>query len=112
MPDEPDPDASVTLSDWTLDWVLAYVHQPNLWPVAVAILGHVVLLLTGLELIGWRTGSAVAWVALVALGGLTAWLAALEVRAYARPGGAWVALALTWAASVALAWFAERTGVL
>ena len=109
--DPPEPEA-LSVADWTVDWVLVYVHQPNLWPVAVAILGHVVLVLTGLELIGWRTGSPLPWIALVALGALSAWLGALEIRTYGRPGGAWVALALTWLTSGALSWFSERTGIL
>ena len=71
-----------------------------------------VLVITGVGLAGWRTGSPVAWVALGLLAALTGWLGWLEVRERGRPGAAWVALGSTWLASLALAWFAERTGVL
>src|SRR5262249_21011944 len=41
-----DPD-SPGLADWLAEWVLPYVHEPNLRPVAIAILGHVMLVIGG-----------------------------------------------------------------
>ena len=92
--------------------MLPYVRNPSLWPVLVALLGHVVIVLTPLMLAVWRVGSGLAGLGLVLLAGLTVAACGMEARALRRPGAVALSLGLTWAAAVALAWVAEETGFL
>jgi hypothetical protein len=99
------------LADWIDRWVLTYATESDLWPVAVALLGHVSLGIAGLVLIGLRTGSVLAWALVGGFAAVTLALAAIEVRRRS-PGRAVGALALTWVGAAAMAWFGDRTGVL
>ncbi len=92
--------------------MLPYVRNPSLWPVLVALLGHVVIVIAPLMLAVWRVGSVAAGVVLVALAALTLGACVVEARALKRPGGVGVSLALTWAAALGVAWLAESTGFL
>jgi hypothetical protein len=100
------------LADWVDRWILTYARDPSLGPVAIALLGHVVVVVAGVALVALRTGSVLAWIGLVLMAALTLALCGLEVKRFGRPGGAALMLLLTWIASGALVWFAERTGVL
>jgi hypothetical protein len=97
---------------WFEQWVLPYLREPVLWPVLLAVMGHVVLVVTALELAVWRVRSIESGVVLLALALGSAGATLFEVRRSGRPGPVTVTLALSWAASVGGAWLAERTGVL
>jgi hypothetical protein len=93
-------------------WLLPYLREPVLWPVLVALLGHVMVGLAPLMLLVWRTGNGTA---LVLLGGLllgTAGLVTFEGVRFGRPGPVTFTCALTWLSSGALAWLGESTGFL
>lgn len=94
---------------WFEQWVLPYAREPVLWPVLLAILGHVVLLFALGLLRVWRGEGAGAAVLSAAL---TVGLVGLEVRAASRPGALAIALGITWALAVPLAMLAQRTGFL
>ena len=92
--------------------MLPYVREPALWPVALAVLGHVVVVLAPLMLAVHRVGS---WLAAAALGGIAALTlvpVVHEVRVHGRPGAVFVALALTWVVSVAAAVGAGSAGLI
>ncbi|MEQ1504148.1 MAG: hypothetical protein ABMB14_18035 [Myxococcota bacterium] len=97
--------------DWIEEWVLPYLREPTLWPVLVALLGHVVVGLVPPMLAVWRTGSAWAAVALalVAVGSLGA--IGFEVGRFRRPGAVSLAVIGTWALAVGTAILAARTGL-
>lgn len=103
------PDRSPPAPSWFEVWVLPYAREPVLWPVLLAILGHVVLLFAIGLLDLWRGegfGAAVLSVA------LTLALVGWEVRVARRPGALSISIALTWVAGVVLAVFSQRTGFL
>lgn len=97
---------------WVQEWVLPYVDDSVLWPVAVSLLGHVVIVIVPLMLQVWRHGSVGAGVLLAALLVGTVWLVRMEALAVGRVGALTGVLAVMWAVSFPAAWFAEVTGVL
>ncbi|MBX2798289.1 MAG: hypothetical protein KTR31_11485 [Myxococcales bacterium] len=96
---------------WVEEWVLPYLHNRALWPVWFAILGHVVVVLAGLMLLGWR-GTTDGWVLTAVLLAASAALTVQEVRVSGRLGGVALSLGLLWLTSVGLAVLAEQTGIL
>jgi hypothetical protein len=98
--------------EWMEQWLLPYLREPVLWPVLVALLGHVVVGLAPLMLVVWRTGNPTALVLLGLLSLGTAGLVGFEALRFHRPGAVTLTCALTWLSSGALAWLGERTGVL
>ena len=97
---------------WVERWVVPYVDDMLLWPVAFVLLIHVVLILVPLMLSVLRTGNPGAVGAVLLAGVASAHLIRMELRAVGRPKGLTVAVALVWACSFPLAWYAEGTGVL
>ena len=95
---------------WIETWVLPYVREPSLWPVLVALLGHVVVGIAPLVLYVVRTGSVEAGLVLVGLVLASVGLVGFEVFRFRWPGGVTAALVATWATSLGLAWVADRTG--
>jgi hypothetical protein len=93
-------------------WLLPYLREPVLWPVLVALLGHVVVGLAPLMLTVWRTGNSTAIFLLSVLLLGTAGLVGFEGVRFHRPGAVTLACVLTWLSGGALAWLGERTGVL
>lgn len=108
---QPDPIVSGWPA-WLEQWILPYLREPSLWPVLIAVMGHVVVVVVALELDVWREGSIGSGITLAALIAATAGGCGFEVRRVGGPGALTYTLALTWAASVGGAWIAARTGVL
>lgn len=98
--------------DWVERWVLPYLSEPALAPVLIAVLGHVVVALAPLMLWAWRTGSGVAVALLVIAAAASLALCTFELWRFRRPRAVTLVLLGLWAASVAAAWFGERSGVL
>lgn len=94
---------------WVETWVLPYVREPVLWPVLIAILGHVVVLFALGALNVWRGES---WTAAVLSVAFTVGSVGWEYRVMRRPGpiAAWIAL--TWLVSIGLVVLSVRTGFL
>lgn len=95
---------------WMEDWVIPYVREPALWPVLLALLGHVVVAIAPMLLAAWRTREPWAFVGLAAMVALSAWLVGFELRRFHRPRGVTAVVVGTWLCSVGLAWLADRTG--
>ena len=98
--------------DWLEQWVIPYVRDPVLWPVVIAVMGHVVVAVTALELAVWRVGSVGSGLIVLALAVGSIAATGFETRRFGRPGPVSLTLALSWAASIGFAWLAERTGIL
>jgi hypothetical protein len=97
---------------WVETWVLPYVEEMALWPVLVALLGHVVVIVVPLMLHIYRNGPGFNVFVLGLFVAASVWLVRMELRARGGPGGlTWVMLG-TWLVSFPFAWFAESTGVL
>ena len=96
---------------WIELWVLPYVREPALWPVLVALLGHVVVGIAPLVLYVVREGGlrSELFLATLVLGSLG--LVGFELWRFRRPGGVTAALVGTWITSLGLAWIFDRTGV-
>ena len=94
------------------EWLLPYLREPSLWPVAVAVLGHVVVVLAPLMLVLWRTGSVAAGMALGVLLVASLWPVRWEVGAQGRPGCATGVLVVVWVVSGLTAWLAGDFGLL
>jgi hypothetical protein len=108
----PPPPATERVADAVDRWFLQYVRDMNLLPVTLALFGHLVLLVAGLLLGVWRTGSVGAGLGLAVLGALSVGLGAVEARVVGIGGRAtWIVVA-TWLGGVALAWYSERTDFL
>lgn len=95
---------------WIDEWVLPYLENRALWPVWVAVIGHVVVAVAGIVLVGLRTGLPEAWigVGLAVVG--SAWLVVREARA-SGPGGVTLTVVLAWLGALGLVGLAEATGI-
>lgn len=95
---------------WVDEWILPYLQNRALWPVWVALIGHVVVAVAGLVLLGVRTGLPEAWIAVGAMVVGSGWLVIRDARA-SGPGGVTLTVAIGWVTSLGLAWLAEETGL-
>lgn len=98
--------------EWVRDWVIPYLDDSILWPVAISLLGHVVVVIVPLMLDVYRAGTVSSAVVLLVMLGVSGWLVRLELRAIKRPGALTGVLGAMWLVSLPFAWFAESTGVL
>lgn len=97
---------------WVEDWVLPYLEDSILWPVAFALLAHVLIVIVPLEVAWLRVQSAVALVLLAWLLVMTGFVARMEWRARdGRFGALTLSLVLIWLASPPLAWLTFTTGI-
>lgn len=97
---------------WVEGWVLPYLGEPALWPVLIALLGHVVVVLTPLMLAVWRVQSPAAALALAGALALTFWLSRVGWRIEQYPWLLAATALATWLSSFAFAVLCERTGIL
>ena len=98
--------------EWVRDWVIPYLDDSILWPVAVSLLGHVVVVIVPLMLDIYRHHNLTSVAVLLAMLAGSAWLVRIELRALGRPRAVTGVRAAMWLVSMPFAWFAERTGVL
>ncbi len=98
-----------TAPEWYVTWVEPYVAEPVLWPVAVALSGHVMLLLAPVLLAVVRTRHPSAILLLLMLIAGTAGLIRFEVMHRGRPRGLSGAIVFTWMVSILVAIVAFRT---
>jgi hypothetical protein len=96
---------------WVEQWVLPFIRESGLWPVLVALLGHVLVLIAPLLLALWR-GNPGASVPLTVLILASFWLCKTEHEANGRLGAVTGVVLGSWLASAGLAWVAHTTGVL
>lgn len=96
---------------WIEEWVLPYLENRALWPVWIALIGHVVVGVAGLLLVGIRSGLPEAWIAVGLLGLGSLWLVGKEWQVRSSPGGVTLTVVLGWLLSGGLVWLAERTGM-
>jgi hypothetical protein len=96
---------------WVQNWVLPYLQDRALWPVAFALLGHVVVVLAPLMIWGARTLNPFPIMALALMLVASVHASIIERRALGRSGVVAVALTLLWAVSVGVAVLTDRTGI-
>ena len=93
-------------------WLLPYLKEPALWPVALAVLGHVVVVLVPLLLAVARVGSGWAAACLGVAAALSLLPVRWELRAEGRPAGATAVVVGVWLTSLLTAAAADRWGIL
>ncbi len=98
--------------DWFEKWVLPFLGETALWPVLVAVIGHIVALQTLILLTAWRQplplGAFGAGLLLV-ISGRLAWT---ELSFYERPGPMTWFILLCWALSIVGAAVSGHYGLL
>lgn len=97
---------------WVQTWILPYVDDMALWPVLVAVLGHVLVVLVPLELVLARTAHPIAAFVLAALLAGTGEVVRMEVRATGRPRALTGIGVGMWLLSVPCAYGAHVSGIL
>jgi len=107
--DEPTPSA---WPPFLAQWVVPYLKEPSLWPVAMALLGHVVVVLAPLMLMVKRSGSWWAGAGLCVAAAVSAWAVRCEWLDDGGPRSVAVATACVWLLSVAAAWYGGNAGYL
>ncbi len=98
--------------DWVEKWVLPFLDETSLWPVLIAVIGHIVALLTLVVLTAWRQPLPVGAFGvglMLVISGRLAWT---EISFYQRPGAMTGFIALCWALSIGGAVFAQHYGLL
>ncbi len=113
-PDTTKPDTTEPSAwpEFVRTWVLPYIKEPTLWPVLIAVLGHVVLLIALDLLAVYRSGDAGAVIMLALMLAGTVYLVQRELRIVGGIAGVSITLVGSWLASVAAAVGAEWSGVL
>lgn len=96
---------------WVRTWVMPYLQESALWPVLIALLGHVVIVIAPL-LLGLARGNPAMALPLTVLVMLSFWLCKTEIQASRRPGVVSAVVALTWIASAIVGWGGGATGLL
>lgn len=109
---EPERNASSAWPAWVEQWILPYLEDMSLWPVLVAVLGHVLVVLVPLELAFVRGPSLAAAAVLSVLLVVTFEMVRMEIRALRRPGWLTAIGIGMWVASVPCAYYAGSTGIL
>ena len=96
---------------WAEQWLMPYLTDPMLVPVAIVILVHLAMVITLLVYMARQEFGFVAMGVLALLAGLSGRIAWTEVLWLKRPGRVTVFLALVWASGVALALGAHALGL-
>lgn len=91
-------------------WILPYLGEPGLWPVLVAILGHVVVLIAPMLLGIWR-GAAIMAVPLTAVLMGSFSLIRMEVRSIGRPRWFTFTVVGCWVGAVLVAYITGVNGI-
>lgn len=89
-------------------WVMPYLGETFLWPVLVAVIGHVVALQALIVLNAWRQPLPLAGFACGLLVVLTLRLMWTEIAFYRRPRGVSLFLGICWGLSIAGAVIADH----
>lgn len=97
---------------WMERWVWAYLRDWSLWPVAFAVMGHLMILTAPVMLWAWRDGNLLAYLGVFLLLSGTVRLMAFEVVNLRRPGRVCVALLITWGGALGMAWAGLEWGLL
>lgn len=95
---------------WVEQWVLPYVRDSGLWPVLVALLGHVIVVIAPLMLSLYR-GFLPSFLPLFFLTIFSGYCCFLDFQRRRRPGIVTALVGVVWALSAGLAWLAHTTGV-
>ncbi len=106
---EIDPDAG--WPPFVAQWVLPYVRDSMLWPVLLALLGHLWVALGGLMVSSVRDGDNRAQRWLVGVAVLSLVPIATELRAIRRPGGLTVVVVGSWVLAAIIGYAAMWAGL-
>lgn len=110
-PTEPGPSAGGGYPRWVERLILPFVREESLWPVLVAILGHVLVGQLFLLRAALRDRQLPALLALAGMLYLSAQLVLAERRAVRRVGPITGAICATWGLAAIGAWFLRNTEV-
>jgi hypothetical protein len=91
--------------------LLAFLREPMLWPVLVAIVGHAIALLVPVILLAVRDQRVTSGALLLLLLGLSASLLWRETRLQGRPSPLSGLIWATWSLSAGAAWVADHYGI-
>lgn len=97
---------------WLERWILPYMRESLLWPVLVAIAGHVVAAIVPALLFALRDHSPLGALALVVLLALSVGAAHEEIRQCGGPGALGGVLLATWIVSGVVAIASDHYGLL
>jgi len=103
---EPIPLRSLTWPGWADRWLLPYLRRSELWPVLLAVLGHVGLAIALLLLVALVDRNPAGWAALWLVGSGTFALVRHEWRGEGRPGVVSAAVGIAWALGGIMTWAA------
>lgn len=109
-PVEPETTTDSGWPAWVEQWVMPYLQESALWPVLLALLGHIVVIIAPILTSvarGWRP----AVVPLFALVLGSGWLVMTDYGRRKRPGVVTAVVLVTWALSGVVAYFAYITDV-
>ncbi len=106
------PTSETPFPDWVDRWVIPFMGESVMWPILVAVVGHLATLLALLLLVGWRkpVPFGLFGVGLALL--VTARLAWVELGFYRRPRHLTGFLVGSWILAVGIAVVGARLGVL
>lgn len=110
--DPPSAERSEEEGGWADQWVWPFLREPVLWPVAVAIIGHVVLVQAWLLVEVWRAAAPQHTAAFGVLVVMSVGLVHGELRSRRRPGAVAFTVVASWAVAALVAWGAGSYGIL
>ncbi|MEZ4316934.1 MAG: hypothetical protein R3F61_05510 [Myxococcota bacterium] len=117
-PPTPDTDAATPALEspagwppWVQQWVMPFLQESGLWPVLVAILGHVVILIAPM-LAALSRGNRAMSLPITVVVMVSFWLCRTEYEATGRLRGVTLVVVLVWLASIALGAVAGHYGIL
>jgi len=93
-------------------WVMPYVRDSTLWPVLLVVMAHVMAFVAPVLLYAIRDHHLAAFAALAGTLYLTFGVIRYDVRRSRRPAALSIIVLVIWAASIAAAYYGNRTGFL
>jgi hypothetical protein len=93
-------------------WVIPYLSDSTLWPVLVALIGHVVALLALIVLAAWRRPMPIAGFGCFVILAISCRVVWTEIAFYRRPRGVTLFIVICWTIACAMAAAGDHFGVL
>lgn len=95
---------------WVDQWVMPFIEDTGLWPVLVAFIGHVVVLIAPTLLMAWRNWNALAFAPVFLLAAISGWFLHLDLARGRGPGSVTATVLLTWVLGVVVAYWFDASG--
>ena len=104
----PEPDVKLPFAE---RWIVPFVREPLLWPVAAVLIAHAIAFLTPILILAVRDRRIAALAALALLLVLAGTAVRKEIERLHRPSVVCALLGVTWVFAAVLAVVADRTGI-